>query len=91
MNPKALPGILLLSLMFFATSAQVPVFDFGFERDADAPVLENGQPLAYPWAGGINSVRFSEIDLDLDGTPDLLASMALDAYYVHNVLKPIYW
>ena len=72
MNPKVLPGILLLSLMLFAASAQVPVFDFGFERDADVPVIENGQPLAYPWAGGINSVRFSEIDLDLDGTPDLL-------------------
>lgn len=72
MNPKALPGIFLLSLMLFATSAQVNYFDFGFERDANVPVLENGQPLAYPWAGGINSVRFSEIDLDLDGTPDLL-------------------
>ena len=25
-----------------------------------------------PWVGGLNSVRFSEIDLDLDGNPDLL-------------------
>lgn len=72
MNPRAFPGILLLSLMLFAVSAQVSYFDFGFERDTDVPVIENGQPLAHPWAGGFNSVRFSEIDLDLDGIPDLL-------------------
>lgn len=72
MNPRAIPGILLLSLMLFVASAQVSYFDFGFERDTDVPVLENGQTLAHPWVGGLNSVRFSEIDLDLDGTPDLL-------------------
>jgi len=28
--------------------------------------------LLFPWAGGLNSVHFSEIDLNVDGTPDLL-------------------
>ena len=31
------------------------------------------------------------VSVEDDGTPDLLASMALDSYYVHQVLKPIYW
>lgn len=30
-------------------------------------------PLKYPWAGGLNSVQFGEIDLNRDGLKDLLA------------------
>lgn len=32
-----------------------------------------GIPLKNPWAGGFNSMQFSEIDLDLDGRMDLVA------------------
>lgn len=32
-----------------------------------------GLPLKNPWAGGFNSMQFSEIDLDLDGKEDLVA------------------
>jgi hypothetical protein len=35
-------------------------------------VIENSLPLANPWAGGLNSVQFSEIDLNLDGIKDVL-------------------
>lgn len=31
------------------------------------------------------------VSVEDDGTPDLLASMALSSYYVHEKLKPIYW
>lgn len=31
------------------------------------------------------------VSVEDDGTPDLLASMALDSYYIQTVLKPIYW
>ena len=31
------------------------------------------------------------VSVEDDGTPDLLASMALSSYYVMNKLKPIYW
>ena len=67
---------LLLAFLFFLFSsnlvAQTDFYDFGFERDASVSVVEDGLSLLFPWAGGLNSVHFSEIDLDLDGTPDLL-------------------
>ena len=63
---------LLFGLLISLAAAQNTFYDFGFERRSDVSVMENGRSLAMPWAGGLNSVRFSEIDLDLDGTLDLL-------------------
>ena len=31
------------------------------------------------------------VSVEDDGTPDLLAAMAISSYYVHQKLKPIYW
>ena len=59
---------ILLSLV----EAQNTYYDFGFERQQHVPVVENGHALSLPWAGGLNSVRFSEIDINLDGITDLL-------------------
>ena len=43
-----------------------------FNRNSAITVLNaNGDTLKNAWAGGFNSVQFSEIDLDLDGTKDL--------------------
>ena len=72
MSSRLFSLILSLSLSLSTLSAQVAHFDYGFERNADVPVVENGQTLALPWVGGLNSVRFSEVDLNLDGEPDLL-------------------
>ena len=72
MSSRLFPVILFLTLWLVPASAQVLHFDYGFERNADVPVVEYGQTLALPWAGGLNSVRFSEIDLNLDGVTDLL-------------------
>ena len=72
MNSRLFHLFLLFALMLSTASAQITYFDFGFERNSAVPVVENGIPLESPWVGGLNSVRFSEIDLDLDGTPDLL-------------------
>ncbi len=48
-------------------------FDFSFERDLTVQVNDsNGIPLKNPWAGGINSVHFNEIDLNFDGIIDLV-------------------
>ncbi len=41
----------------------------------------SNEDLQYPWAGGLNSVQFGAIDLNLDGTLDLLA---LDRDGVNN-------
>ncbi|MBL7964062.1 MAG: T9SS type A sorting domain-containing protein [Flavobacteriales bacterium] len=37
----------------------------------DVPVSVAGTPLAMPWAGGLNFVQFSPIDIDMDGDEDL--------------------
>ena len=59
--------LLLLNLMIVELFAQI-----NFERDDSIVVLEtNGDTLKNPWAGGFNSVQFSEIDMNLDGIMDL--------------------
>ena len=72
MSARPYPFLLILSLWLSILSAQTAHFDFGFERNADIPVVENGSALSLPWCGGLNSVHFSEIDLDMDGVTDLL-------------------
>lgn len=54
-----------------AAFAQDYYNDFGFVRDQSVSVISNSIALKHAWAGGVNSVRFSEIDLDLDGEKDL--------------------
>ncbi len=59
--------LVLLSLNFNDVHGQV-----GYSRSTDIKVLKtNGDTLINAWAGGFNSVQFSEIDLDLDGIKDL--------------------
>jgi len=72
MNRPPLCLTLLFCLLFSIAEAQNSWYDFGFERRQSVPVAENAHPLPLAWAGGLNSVRFSEIDLNLDGLPDLL-------------------
>jgi hypothetical protein len=64
---------LLLLLLFFANPIIKKVFaQINFERNNAITVLnKNGDTLKSPWAGGFNSVQFSEIDLNLDGILDL--------------------
>ena len=48
--------------------------DYGFVRSQYVAVQSSDeQPLLFPWAGGMNSVRFSTIDLNGDGIKDLVA------------------
>lgn len=63
---------LLFFLLLFHAEGQNAYYDFGFERQQSVQIVENGHSLVLPWVGGLNSVRFSEIDLNLDGIPDLL-------------------
>jgi len=57
------------SFFYFSSYSQLH-----FTRNDSFIVLNtNGDTLKNAWAGGFNSVQFSEIDLDLDGTMDLLA------------------
>jgi len=68
-------GILLTNLLFFHNNGngQTTHFKLGFGRNQQIEVKKNSQPLTYPWAGGINSVFFSEIDLNMDSISDFIA------------------
>lgn len=44
-----------------------------FRLDTTTVVTRNGQPLLNPWAGGLNAGQFSTMDLNGDGTADLVA------------------
>ncbi len=50
-------------------SAQQP----WFRLDTTTTVIRNGQNLRNPWAGGLNAGQFSTMDLNGDGTDDLVA------------------
>ncbi len=69
---KNTPLYFLLSCLLLFTSnlnAQL-----NFARNTSILVLNSvGDTLENPWAGGFNSVQFSEVDLDLDGTKDLIS------------------
>lgn len=62
-----------LVCLFVPSQAQVHYFDYGFTRNQSIAVNTLQDTLRLAWTGGMNSVRFSEIDLNLDGTPDLVA------------------
>lgn len=61
---------MLLSLC--EVGAQNVPYDFGFERNPNVPVAVEEHQLSLPWVGGLNSVHISEMDVNLDGIPDLL-------------------
>lgn len=67
-------GLFLVLFLCASTAFTQDYYDFGFSRQQSVAVLsDDGQPFAFPWAGGINSVRLSSIDLNGDGHKDLVA------------------
>lgn len=66
--------LFLVVLLCANTSFSQEYHDYGFARTQNMAVQSSdGQPLLFPWCGGLNSVRFSEIDLNGDGVKDLVA------------------
>ena len=56
----------------FVLSLMNAFAQLSFNRNDSIIVLnDNGDTLKNPWAGGFNSVQFSEIDLNLDGIKDI--------------------
>lgn len=61
--------LLLFSAATFAQSS----YDFGFVRSQNIAVHSASEQLfSFPWAGGVNSVKCAEFDLDNDGLSDLI-------------------
>ncbi|CAN5282002.1 hypothetical protein BH09BAC5_BH09BAC5_06210 [soil metagenome] len=59
--------LLLISLFVFTHINAQSIF----VRADSVPVFVDSLQLLNPWAGGINSAQFSDIDLNQDGAPDL--------------------
>jgi len=63
-------------VLFLACGLFGPVFAFGqsplLERVPSIQVSESGLQMAFPFAGGLNLPQFYEMDLDGDGTQDLV-------------------
>ncbi|MBR4135743.1 MAG: T9SS type A sorting domain-containing protein [Bacteroidales bacterium] len=64
---------LCLCLIMVTAHSQNTLFDYGFTRASHIVVYQGDDTLAQPWTGGMNSVFFSPIDLNLDGVNDLVA------------------
>lgn len=56
-----------LSLFFLSLS----LFAQNYNRQYEIPVIQDGEALENPWAGGMNSCQISRIDVNLDGRKDL--------------------
>lgn len=68
MNKIVLLFFSLAILSSFGLFGQIPLVPFN-----SVTVSTGGSTLANPWAGGLNSPQFSEIDLNNDGKKDLVA------------------
>lgn len=58
---------LLLSLIIYESNAQ-----FRFVENREIPVTVSGSRLTRPWEGGINAAQYQKMDLNNDGTEDLI-------------------
>lgn len=64
--------VFLCTLLFFIDFPQVAAQSFAFRFHDSVAVFHVEKRLLNPWAGGLNASQFSTIDLDGDGTEDLV-------------------
>ncbi len=59
-------------LVVFANATYSQTYDYVFVKNNSIAVHDSiGNPLLYPWTGGMNSCQYSSIDLNFDGIKDL--------------------
>ena len=62
-----------------------------FQYQADVPLEVNNQFLHNPWAGGINSAQFNKVDLDNDGTDELLVyDRSANTFLIYQEINGVY-
>ena len=70
-NIISIDCIFYLCFLSFNINAQ-NYYDFGFKQELNVIVYDSlGNKLNRPWEGGLNSVQFCGIDMNLDGIEDL--------------------
>ena len=71
-------------LVYYLSIIILSITNLYSQNDISVINKDEGIPLEYPWAGGMNSMQFGEIDLDLDGKKDLVG---LDRDGVFNIMS----
>ena len=72
MKIRQISTFIFLFLLCYSAKSQY-ILPFGFEKKYNIAVIDsNGNTFTNPWAGGLNACQFGEIDLDGDGTRDLV-------------------
>ena len=62
----------LLSSLFFLLWPIISSAQLVFDQEFDLPVSSGGAKFEMPWIGGLNSAIYNRIDLDGDGTDELV-------------------
>ena len=64
----------LTIIILFSFQSLFGQLSFRNPNNTKAPIVQNESKITYafPWAGGMNSCQFNEIDLNLDGINDLM-------------------
>jgi len=70
MKFQLITSLLTTLTIGFSTSSVAQTY-LGFEFDPSIVVKIGTDTLEHPWAGGLNFVQFSDIDIDYDGDMDL--------------------
>src|SRR5688572_15362474 len=70
-NAMILRPVLIFLLLICASKTVTAQTNLGFEFDPSIVVKIGTDTLKHPWAGGLNFVQFSDIDVDFDGDLDL--------------------
>ena len=62
----------LFTFIFFSIFTNNLFAQISVNRDTSVNVYESNIKYKSPWVGGMNSIQFNEIDLNLDGVNDLI-------------------
>lgn len=68
--------LICFTLLFTSIYAQAQFFRF--EATSGPAVTQNGYTLKFPWAGGLASPQFGELDVNNDGLKDLIVFERID-------------
>ena len=71
-NMKKSFSTILISAICLSSYGQVQRNLYGFEKSNSISVSTNGKSFSNAWAGGINSAQVNTLDLNMDGTEDLV-------------------
>lgn len=71
-NPNLLPAWAISLLLFVIGPIHSISGQVAFVPSTEFPVINFQNQLDLPWTGGLNAGQFSQLDIDLDGTLDVL-------------------